>query len=527
MIKSSMKEKLQIACLAFVCLTVNAQKKSDPVVMTIANKQIPLSEFTFIAEKNGEVNLSDSRSVRNYVELFKNFKLKVAEAESLGFDKTKAFKDELDEYRVQLVTSYLTDKEGEDAAVKNIYNRYGEALELRQVVFRLPQYSLTKDTVAAYQRAMQFYNRIKNGENFETVGKEMMEKDKDNVYYNYLRCLLPMQTTLAFENAVYAMKPGTVSLPVRSSIGMHVIELISRRPNPGLVRVAHILIAFPKDSVADGEIKTLAKAEEVYQKAKSGMDFEELAKQYSDGDNAKNGGVLSPFALGEMIEPFEKVAFSLENPGDISEPVKTKFGYHIIKLLAKPALPTFDVMKKLWAPKMAQDERNFDYYNSFVEKKKKEYGYVFYPEAYAELQALCDRCFPTDSVFGNEAMKMHKVLFRLNGEDVRQDVFAAYIQKCPFSTKTYSGDFMNDIYQLFIREIVTSAERKNLTVKHPEFNHLMQEYRDGILLFDISNKEVWSKPASERDRIEAEWVKRLNNKYSVSINWQLLKKLKK
>jgi peptidyl-prolyl cis-trans isomerase SurA len=527
MIKCSMKEKLLIACLACACLTVNAQKKSDPVVMTIAGKQIPLSEFVFIAEKNGEVNLSDSKSVRNYVELFKNFKLKVAEAEALGLDKTKAFNDELDEYRAQLVTSYLSDKEGEDAAVRNIYNRYGEALELRQVVFRLPLHSIAKDTVAAYQNAMQFYDRIKNGEDFETVGQALMEKDKDNVFYNYLRCLLPMQTTLAFENAVYAMKPGTVSLPVRTSIGMHVIQLISRKPNPGLVRVSQILIAFPKDSVADSDVKTLAKAEEVYQKAKSGADFEELVKQYSDDSNAKNGGALPPFALGEMIEPFEKAAFSLENPGDISEPVKTKYGYHIIKLLAKPTLPTFDAVKKLWAPKMAQDERNFDYYHSFVEKMKKEYGYVFYPEAYAELQTLCNNYFPTDSAFGNEAKNMHKVLFRLNGEDVEQNAFAAYMQKYPFSTKTYSADFMNDVYQLFIREMVTAAERKNLTVKHPEFNHLMQEYRDGILLFDISNKEVWSKPVAERDRLETEWIKRLNSKYPVSINWQLLKKLKK
>jgi peptidyl-prolyl cis-trans isomerase SurA len=451
----------------------------------------------------------------------------VAEAEALGLDKTKAFNDELEEYRTQLVTSYLSDKEGEDAAVRNIYNRYGEALELRQVVFRLPLHSIAKDTVAAYQNAMQFYDRIKNGEDFETVGQALMEKDKDNVFYNYLRCLLPMQTTLAFENAVYAMKPGTVSLPVRTSIGMHVIQLISRKPNPGLVRVSQILIAFPKDSVADSDVKTLAKAEEVYQKAKSGADFEELVKQYSDDSNAKNGGALPPFALGEMIEPFEKAAFSLENPGDISEPVKTKYGYHIIKLLAKPTLPTFDAVKKLWAPKMAQDERNFDYYHSFVEKMKKEYGYVFYPEAYAELQTLCNNYFPTDSAFGNEAKNMHKVLFRLNGEDVEQNAFAAYMQKYPFSTKTYSADFMNDVYQLFIREMVTAAERKNLTVKHPEFNHLMQEYRDGILLFDISNKEVWSKPVAERDRLETEWIKRLNSKYPVSINWQLLKKLKK
>ena len=145
MVKEGLMKKLLVLSLVFACMTGNAQVSADSVVMTVAGKQIPLDEFIFIAQKNSEVNLSDRKSVNAYVELFKNFKLKVAEAEDLGLDKTKAFKDELDSYRAQLTSSYLSDKDGEEAAVRAVYDRYGEVLELSHILFRLPQRTLSKD----------------------------------------------------------------------------------------------------------------------------------------------------------------------------------------------------------------------------------------------------------------------------------------------------------------------------------------------------------------------------------------------
>ena len=528
MIKEGFMKKLLVLSLVFVCYTGKAQTMPDSVVMTVAGKQIPLSEFVFIAEKNSEVNLSDNKSVKAYVELFKNFKLKVAEAEDLGLDKTAAFEDELKGYRSQLTSSYLSNREGEEAAVRTVYDRYGEVLELSHLLFRLPEHTLSKDTVAVYQKAMQAYQRIKNGENVETVGKEFQEADKEHIGYEYVSALLPMQTVKAFENFVYTMPVGTVSLPLRTTRGFHVVKLHSRKPTPGVVHVAHILIRFPQDSVPQGETETLARAEDICKKARAGADFAELAKEYSqDEGSAKKGGDLPLFGVGEMVEPFEKAAFAMTAIGEISEPVKSRFGYHIIKLIEKPAVSSFEQKSKAWSRQMAQGERNFEYYKAFDEQMKKEYGYVFYPEAYAELQALCNDYFPSEPAFYEKAKEMHKPLVHVNGMDIPQDEFAYYIQRCPFSTKTYAGDFMQEVYDLFIRDIVTTAERKNLEAKHPEFNHLMQEYWDGILLFDISNKEVWSKPVADQARLETEWIKRLNEKYPVSINWKVLKKIKK
>ena len=529
MINGFLMKKLLVLSLLFACLTGEAANKADSVVMTVAGKQVLLDEFVFMARKNGEVNLSDRKSLENYVELYKNFKLKVAAAEAEGLDKTKEFTDELEGYRAQLTSSYLSDKEGEDAAVRAEYDRLGEVLELSHILFRLPEKTVSKDTVAVYERAMKAYERIKNGEDIAAVGQELTKLDSTKqTGYEYARCLLPMQTIKAFENQAYAMKPGELSMPVRTTLGFHIIKLHSRKPNPGMRHVAHILIPFQKDSVTRSDSETLALAEEVYQKVQNGADFGELAEENSsDGASARKGGELPWFGVGEMVEPFEKAAFALNTPGELSKPVKTRFGYHIIKLIGKSGIPSFEEKKKSWSRLMAQGERNFEYYKAFDERMKKEYGYVFYPEAYDELVALCNDHFPTDKEFYEKAKDMNKTLIHLVDTDFPQSEFAYYIQRCPFSTKTYAGDFMQEVFDLFVRDIVTTSERKNLITKHPEFTHLMQEYRDGILLFNISNRQVWSKPAAEQTTLEEEWVKQLAKEYPVTINWKLLKKLKK
>lgn len=529
MINGFLMKKLLVLSLVFACLTGEAANKADSVVMTVAGKQVLLDEFVFMAKKNGEVDLSDRKSLNNYVELYKNFKLKVADAEAAGLDKTKQFADELDGYRAQLTSSYLSDKDGEDAAVRVEYDRLGEVLELSHILFRLPEKTVSKDTVAVYEKAMEVYNRIKNGEDFATVGQELTKQDSTRkTGYEYTRCLQPMQTFKAFENYAYSMKPGELSMPVRTTLGFHIIKLHSRKPNPGMRHVAHILIPFQQDSVTRTDSETLALAEDVYKKIQGGADFAELAKEYSsDAASARKGGELPWFGIGEMVEPFEKGAFALNTPGEVSQPVKTRFGYHIIKLIGKSGIPSFEEKKKTWSRLMAQGEHNFEYYKAFDERLKKEYGYVFYPEAYAELVALCNDHFPTDKEFYEKAKDMNKTLIHLVDTDFPQSEFAYYIQRCPFSTKTYAGDFMQEVFDLFVRDIVTTSERKNLETKHPEFTHLMQEYRDGILLFNISNQKVWSQPAAEQAQLEEVWLKELNKEYPVSINWKLLKKLKK
>ncbi|MCC8143422.1 MAG: peptidylprolyl isomerase, partial [Tannerellaceae bacterium] len=503
---------------------------ADSVVMTIGGKPVMINEFLFMAQKNEGVDFSNKKSLQNYIELFKNFKLKVIDAEEMGIHQTPSFAKEYEKYRADLISDYMADRKGEEAAVRDVYNRMSELLEVSHIFFPLRGNIVSKDTVEVYQLAMQVYQRINNGEDFEIVGRELADTENIAVFFEHVTNFQPMRTPKVFENAVYSMAPGTISLPVRSSRGFHIIKLHDRRPNPGTVQVAHILVSSSGlDLTTEEKEKELyQKAQDIYNRVMAGENFEELAIAYSgDKGSAAKGGILAPFGVGEMVKPFEEAAFALTEPGEIAPPVKSQFGYHIIKLINKKDIPSFEEQWESLSRQIRQGERNFEYYKAFDERMKEVYDFKFYPDAYAELQALCDEYFPTDETFYEKAKEMEKPLFVLRDTVFPQSEFATYIQVCPFSTKTYSGDFMQEIFDLFVREIYTIFLKEDLYTMYPEINYLLQEYRDGMLLFEISNRKVWNHPFEEQEAIEQQWLKELNTKYPVILNQKVIKRLMK
>lgn len=525
-------KKIVLLCVsAIVMTTMNAKEKKDPVVMTVSGKEVPLSEFLFIAKKDNSVDLTDKKSVENYVDLFTIYKLKVADAEALTINKAPKFENELENYKRQLQESFLSDKSGEDSAMHVIYERTKYIPGFKHLLFLFPGGEIIpEDTVAAYEKAINAYNRIKNGEPFEVVGDSLTKESKDGgILYADVEYVYPLQMLKVLEDKIFSMEPGELSLPIRSMQGFHLIKLERKMPNPGSVKIAHILSSFPSTDLTDEEIERVqAHADSVYQKALAGEDFAELAKQYSDDTiTGRQGGVLPYFSLGQMVDPFEKAAYALKNVGDISEPVKTRFGFHILKLLGKKTETSFEEIESRLYESMKRSERNFDLFHGFDEKMKARHGYVFYPEAYAELQHLADKYFPTDTSFYYEGMEMQKPLIRLDSIDFPQYEFVVYMSRKPTSAKTLSIDFMQELFDLFVREIVTEMEREVLERDYPEYNMLVKEYYDGILLFEISNKRVWSRPVEEQEQLEAEWVKELKEKYPVEVNRKVLKSLKK
>jgi peptidyl-prolyl cis-trans isomerase SurA len=527
-----MKKIFVFVILGFNFYFAYSQEKKDPVVMTVAGKEIPLSEFLFLAQKDSSVDLLNKKSLENYVTLFKNFKLKVTEAESLGIHKSRAFEDELANYSAQLKASYLSDKEGETKALREVYEKNKDILSVSHILFLMPPQTVSKDTVAFYNKAYEAYQQIMAGEDFTAVGQALAADEKSGVIYENLDYLYPLQTLKAFEDVAYSLPIGVVSSPVRTAKGFHLMRVNKKITNPGKIQVAHILIVPPpEESGLDEDERNklfMDRINEVYEKAKSGEDFATLAKTYSSDDKSgPNGGLLPSFGLGDMVKPFEQAAFTLMIPGEIAEPVRTRYGYHIIKLLNRKERVPFEEMERGIYMTMKQGERNFDLYKSFDEREKKKYGYVFYQEAYDDLQRLCDDYFPTDTAFYDQASKLTKTLMHLNGIDFPQNEFAEYLNRYPFSTKTYSGDFLSEVYRLFIRDIVTELDKRGIEEQHPEFHQLVKEYHDGILLFEVSNNRVWDKPLEDQARLEEEWIKELNEKFETEVNRKVLKNIRK
>jgi peptidyl-prolyl cis-trans isomerase SurA len=521
-------KKIVLLLILIVCFSViYAKDKNDPIIMTIGNKEIPVSEFLYFAKKDNSVDIKDKKSVENYIELFKNYKLKVVDAESLTINKAPKFEQELDKYRKQLEESFLFDKQSEDSAVYKIYERTKYIPGFRHIFFRLPGgYIFPKDTVEIYNEAMTAYNRIVNGESMDSVGNSLKEQSP-SVYFEKVDYAYPLTYLKAIENPVFTMEPGEISKPVRSMYGYHIFNLLRKIPNPGKVRVAHILSSIPTENPTDSAIASaLKKSDVIYKRAISGDDFAELAKEFSDDSlNRNNGGLLPYFGLGEMIEPFEKTAFAFDSIGEISEPVKTKYGYHVLKLIDKKSEISFEEQEISIYEAMKFTERNFELYKGFVDKMKLKHGYKFYPEAYKEMEELAGKYFPSDTSFYDRVIKLTKPLITLDSIDFTQQNFATFIYNTPTSAKTLSTDFMSEVFELFIRDIVTELERRTL-VNNKEFELIMNEYYDGILLFEISNVRVWGHPAEDQDKLEKEWVKEINEKYPVKIDRKVVKKLK-
>ena len=520
-------KKIFIWIVGFNICFAYAQKNQDPTVMTVGGIEVPLSEFLFLAQKDSEVNLLNKKSLQNYVGLFKNFKLKVADARSLRIQESLRFRDELGSYRAQLMDSYLTDKEGEERAMRQVYERGKVILSLNHIMLPLPEKSLPKDTLEVFNKAIELRKRIISGEDFVTIGQALTVDENAGVVFGENDYLVPLLAPKSFEDAAYALTEGEISAPVRTSSGYHIIQLKQKNPQPGYLQVAQILFQTPEYDPEDNEA-LLKTANEVYAKIKAGGDFEALVREYSaDLNTRESGGVLPFFTLGNMVLPFEQAAFALKNIGDVSEPVQTRYGIHIIKLLDKKPYPSFEEMAQSIYTSMKQGEWIHELSKSFDERQKEKLGFRFFPEAYNELIKLCGDYFPTDTVFYNQAITMEKPIMRTNESEHPQYEFAEYVRLKPLSQKTFSEDYLNEMFVYFVREIVTNLERMDLEDKNPEFRKLINEYYDGILLFEVSNDRVWSRPVEEQEKIEQEWLNELNQKYKVEINWKVLNNLKK
>jgi peptidyl-prolyl cis-trans isomerase SurA len=521
---------LTAVCLFLaVCAPLRAAGKKtaplpDSVAMMVGGKPVLLADFLFIAQKNGEADLSSIEALHEYVELFKNFRLKVAEAEDRGIDTTVAFHKEFGEYRAQLEAGYLSDKAAEDAVLRAAYERGNELLEFSYLLFRLPgDRVLRKDTAEACAAAWDAYQRLIAGEDINMLGADLSQASPEKVIYEYVPSLPPLRALKALDDVLFTLPEGALSQPLRTTFGYYVVKMHRRHPYPGRVHAAHILVGFTADTVTRTPEQARAIADSLYERLLAGEDFATLARQYStDAASARNGGELRPFGPNEMIPPFEKAAFALEKAGDISGIVETRFGYHIIRLIEKLPRASFENERSALEYRFSRSEHNFDLYRAFDERMKREYNYAPFPEAYAELEALCDEVFPADSAFAVRADGLDRPLFAAGGMVVSQREFARFISAQPLSSKSYAPDYMREAYDIFVRELLTGMEKQNLRHKHPEYGFLLQEYRDGILLFEVSNTEIWTKPVKQQDRLEKKWLKKLSKKFPVEINWDII-----
>ena len=495
--------------LLFLIFTASAQVDNNTTLMTIAGKPVTVGEFMAIYQKNNvKGEAIDKKSMDEYLDLFINFKLKVLQAEQLGLDTVASFIKELDGYREQLAKPYFTDEATLNRMIQEAYDRKRIDIRASHIYFRVKPDASAQDTLIAYNKALEAREKILKGERFDNVVMQYSEdpsaKDREATnqhpfmkgnrgdlgYFTVFDMVYP------FETAAYNTETGQISKPIRTDYGFHIIKVTDRIPSLGDFVVAHLFLGIPKGATAADSARVKSKIDSLYALLKAGARFEDLVKNFSeDKGSSSKGGVLPKRGVNRLMPEFIAAIATIPNVGDFSKPVLTQgYGWHIVKLVERKPIGTFDEEKTELKQRILKDSRAQQINNAVLARIKNEYGFNENPKAKEDFYTLV-----TDSIFSgkwddSKALEKYQIMFKIGNSTYTQKEFASYLV-----SKQKKGDkkdiplYVNSMYENFVSETVLQYENGFLEEKYPDFKALMKEYRDGILLFDLTDQKVWSK----------------------------------
>lgn len=494
----------RLLILSFLLAPCFLSAQTKEVLFTIDNHPYYTDEFVRVYNKNLDLVKDDSqKDLDKYLDLFLGYKLKVEKANKIGLQHGTNYQNELKSYRNQLAKNYVNDSKVTNELVHEAYDRMKQEVRASHILVLVDEGALPQDTLKAYNKVLDIKKRLDAGEDFITVAKQtsedpsVKENNGDLGYFSAFRMVYP------FENAAYKTNVGQVSKPFRTRFGYHIVKVTDKRENRGEVTVAHIMILKPNVPDATQHEKAKATIEDIYKKIKQGEIFETLAQQFSeDKSSAGKGGVLQRFGSGQLSsEEFENVAFSLVNKNDISAPFQSQFGWHIVKLIDKHPVRTFEEMKIELEEKVRKDERSLLITNSLAKKLRAKYTITKDQKALVKVKSLV-----TDD-FYNQTWEQPASLKDINvnlltidkAKKINTPAFINFIysqQKANIKTKPVTK-LVDELFEKFTDEQVINYYNENLENEFPEFRYVMDEYRDGLMLFDLMEKEIWNRAKSD------------------------------
>ncbi len=488
-----MKKKILLFITCVSSFLIQAQE----YVIEVNNKKITKEEFLQIYLKNNQNPKFDKASIDEYLELFKKFKLKVLEAESLGYDTLPKLKKELQGYRKSLSAPYLIDKQENLKVVEEAYKRLQKEVKASHILIRLDEIPSPEDTLKAYARIVAIKQRVENGEDFTKIAKEVSEDPSVQTNGGDLGYFTAFQMVFPFEEAAYNTPIGQLSTIIRTRFGYHLLKIYDQRSSRGIMKAAHIMVAVKRDGNKSDLDVAKKKIDEIYAKLIAGEKFEDLASNFSDDPgSSEKGGKLPEFGSGtttRMVPEFEEAAFQLNKDGDFSLPIQTDFGFHIIKRLELSPLASFESMKKELQTKVNRDDRSKKTQSVLINKLKAEYNYSNQSKSGLKWFVKHIDSNYYKGKWTASKLKKDEVLFTLKAKNFTQQQFANFLQTNYRVSKTNAKDLINKQYTAWVSSEILKYEDSQLEVKYPEFKALMQEYHDGVLLYEIMTDKVWNK----------------------------------
>ena len=461
-------------------------------VLTIADKNISLEEFKGVFYKNNHNTAITKEYLEDYMNLFINFKLKVREAEELGLDTNSSFITELEGYRKQLAKPYLKNNEFDSLMLTESYERMQKDINASHILITVDEKATDKDEKAAYNKALEIRKSIIDGKvSFSEAAKNNSDDKSAASNGGNLGYFTAFMMVYDFETAAYATAIGEISMPIKTKYGYHLIQVNNKRDAVGQVKVAHIMFKTGQGADENKINEAQDKVNKAMELLKNGEDFADVAERFSeDRSTAVKGGSLPGFGVGKMVPEFESIAFSLNKIGDISAPFLTDFGWHIVKLIEKTPIAEFSEMESDLKRMIEKDSRGELSQKALYEKlhntykvSKKVTEYNTFKKAAA--LKVSEGNFVVSSINNAPLLTFDGVTFSVND-------FAEYILK-----NQSLGSDIDQMYIDFVNEQLLAYEDSKLEEKYPEYKALLKEYREGILLFDLTNKKVWEKAVED------------------------------
>ncbi len=481
-----------------------SQATQSPVLMQIGDEKVTASEFEHMYTKNLDlVQDPAQKDIDNYLNMFINYKLQLIDAKKKGLDKKWQFLAEYNKYKRELAKKYLNDEELIEKLTLEAYNRMKNDIKVAHIMVRLDADALPEDTLKAWQKINSYYKKLKKGAGFKEMAFKYSEDPSARENKGDLGWINVFHTVYPFETAAYNTPPGQISKPFRTRYGYHIVKTEAKRPAVYKVQVAQIMILKGKDPE-----KAEQKIREIYKKLKSGeARFEDLAKNYSDDKTtASKGGVMPPFGLREKVEIFEKHAFALKNPGDISEPFQTRFAWHILQLKKKMPVPPFEEVKKQLEQRVRRDERARIGEQKLIKKLRRQFP-VKETGKLSEIEKIVDESFfERRWKYPQDFPGKEKTLFVIDGKKkVSYNDFIVYLlrhQKNNPQLAKHKKEVLKSLYEKFKDEQLLKYYRDNLDKFYPDYAQIIKEYYEGLLLFNYKSQEIWDKAAKDTTGLE-------------------------
>jgi peptidyl-prolyl cis-trans isomerase SurA len=474
----------------------------DAVVATVGTQPVRLSEYeqqyikSLGTREAGAATSQDDRE--KFLDLVVKYRLKLAGAYGEGLDRRPEVLDEIAAYKGSLASSYLTEREVITPGVKGLYARQNEEIRASHILLTLSPTALPADSAVAYRKAYEIIAAAKTAADFGALALENSQDPSVKLNRGDLYYFTAGQLVTPFEDAAFAMKVGEVSAaPVRTQYGLHIIKLVDRKPAPGEVHASHIMIRFQNQNPSPQDTaQAYAKIKALKDSLASGADFAALATAHSeDPGSAGRGGDLGYFSRRRWVQPFDEVAMNLK-PGQLSDIVRTPYGYHIIKCYDVRPRKTFEAAKQELQP-IYQQLRYQDDYAKFLGRVKSEVHFVMYDSTLAKFLASVDTNGTThDSAWWSGIKPGTGVLplFSVQDRRVSVDSVVRMIDARPeLASTSLRAQPLATAVEKIGEQLVFSAKADLLAKNVPEFAALLAEYREGILLYQVEQEHVWNK----------------------------------